>query len=362
MRRRLRALVRVGIARRDGSGGGSRRDQGSPRRRVLLREQAAQRHVEVVGVGEVGVAIGERVARRLEEVVLRLLARHRREVVTLEDVQRLTDRGAAARRRAHRPHVEPAVVDVGRSPLGRRVGVQVAHRDHTGPPDVVRGRADRWILNGLDQRVGDLPTVEPLRTEMRDPLVRRRELGVREDRADVARRAVGVEEERSAGRDVVEPVAVRLHLVEPHLVDHVAVAGDVDGGRQDLLQRHRAELLQRLLPGLDRAGDADGETAVAGAVEGQRRAVLPERRRVHRGRGRLAAVDRRDPAAGGSHDHEAAAADATGEGLGDAEDGGRGDSRVDGVATLPQDVDGNLCGDPLHRRGRSAGADSRGWA
>ena len=136
---------------------------------------------------------------------------------------------------------------------------------------MVRGRTHDRLLNGVDDRIPDDAAVEALRAEVRDALVRLRKRRVREHRADVPWRSVRVEEERGARRDVVEPVAVRVHLVEPDLVDEVAVARDVDRRLEGLVQRHRPELLERLLPGLDRAGHADREPAVAGVVEGQRR-------------------------------------------------------------------------------------------
>ena len=84
----------------------------------LLREQAAQRDVEEVRVGEVGVAVGERVAGRLEEVgAAPPRAVMPAEVVALEDVERLADGRAAARRRPHPVDVEPAVGHVGRRAL-----------------------------------------------------------------------------------------------------------------------------------------------------------------------------------------------------------------------------------------------------
>ena len=89
-------------------------DQRAPLGREAVRQQAAQRHVEVVRVGEVGVAVGERVARRLEEVVQRPRAVARRQRQALEDVQRLADGRAAARRRAHAPDVEALVADARR--------------------------------------------------------------------------------------------------------------------------------------------------------------------------------------------------------------------------------------------------------
>ena len=221
-------------------------------------------------------------------------------------------------------------------------------------------RADDRVLNGLDERVSDRSAVEPLRAEMRDALVRLGERGIREHGPDVSRSSVRIEEQRRARRDVVEPVAIRVHLVEPHLVDDVSVARDVNRRREDLGQRHRAVLLERVGPRLHRAGHADRETAVARVVEGQGASVFPERRRMHRHRRRLPSVDRRDPAAGGADDHEAAAADSARERLGDAQDGRRRDRGVHGVPAAAEDADRGLGRELLHRRGSAAGTDCGG--
>ena len=76
-----------------------------------VREQLLQRHVDVIGIADVGVAVGVRERARLEVVVQRLRAVEAGEVELLEDVQRLADRRAAARGRRHAVDVEPAVVD-----------------------------------------------------------------------------------------------------------------------------------------------------------------------------------------------------------------------------------------------------------
>ena len=252
-------------------------DQRPTRRREPVREQPAQRHVDVVLVAEERAAVGERVPGRLEEEVQLPLACLRRERVALEDVQRLADGRAAARGRAHPVDVESAVRHPRRRPLRCLIRVQVAHRHQPGSPDVVRGRGHRRPLHGLDDRVRDRTAVEALGAEVRDPRVRVREVGVAEDRADVLRRPVGVEEERGRRRDVVEEVHVSLRLREEGRVDHEPVARDPDRGRERLRERDRAVAVERVGPAGDRARHADGEPAVAGGSERQWRPVLPER-------------------------------------------------------------------------------------
>ena len=76
---------------------------------------------------------------------------------------------------------------------------------------------------------------------------------------------------------------------------------------------------------------------------------------VHRLRRALAMVERRDPLLRGVvGDHEAAAADAAGERLGDAEHGRRRDRRVGRVAAAAQRVDRGLRREPVDGRGGAA--------
>ena len=184
-------------------------DQASPLGGECVGDQTVQRHVEEVRVGKVRVPVGEGEPRSLEEEVERPRAIGRVEGEALEDVQRLADGRASARRRAHPVDVEPAVAHSYRLALGRGVPPDVAHLHHAGAPDVVRVGGDRRILDRLDHRGGDRATVEALGAEVRDPLVRPSHVGVAEHRADVARSAVRIEVDRRGRRDVVEEVDVR---------------------------------------------------------------------------------------------------------------------------------------------------------
>ena len=145
------------------------------------------------------------------------------------------------------------------------------------------------------------------------------------------------------------------------LVDHEAFARDPDRGLQRLRERDRPVAVERLGPAGDRAGDADGEAAVAGRREGERRPVLPERVGAHRRRTGLAVVDRGDRAAGGPEQQEAATADSARERLGDAEHRGGGDRGVDGVAAAAKRVDRRLGRERLHGGGGAARAGCRRW-
>ena len=85
---------------------------------------------------------------------------------------------------------------------------------------------------------------------MGDPPVRAGEIGIAEHGADVARSAVGIEEQAGGGRQIVEEVDVGLGLVEEGLVDHEPLGGDPDRRCEHLGQRHRAVALERLGPAL----------------------------------------------------------------------------------------------------------------
>ena len=278
-------------------------------------------------------------------------------LVALEDVQRLADGRAAAGRRAHAPHVEAPVVDARGRALDRAIGGEVALLHQAGPPDVVGGRRDRRVLRGVRDRTRQRAAVERVRPEAGEVLVRPRQVGVAQGRADVARRAVGVEVDRGRRRDVVEVVHVALGLVEERLVDDEALAGDPGPGLERLAQRLVAVAVERELPASHGAGDAGGKAAEARVVERQRHAVDHERVGPHRrGRG-LAAVDRRDLPVLGADDHEPAAADARRERLGHAQHAGRRDRRIDRVAALAQHVDRGLRGQQVDRRRGPTAAD-----
>ena len=82
----------TGLVRR-----GRRVDLAGPLGGELVGEQVARAGRRPGGVADVLAPVGERERARLEVVVQRLGPRQRREVVALEDVQRLADGGAAAR-------------------------------------------------------------------------------------------------------------------------------------------------------------------------------------------------------------------------------------------------------------------------
>ena len=322
---------------------------------VLVGEQTRQRHVEEVGVGEERVAVGEGKARSLQEQVKRARSIGVVEIrITLEDVERLAHRRAAARWRAHAPDVEPAVADPRGPALESLVALDVLRGHQAGPPGVVCIRRRRRVLRGVGHRPGELAAVEAARSAVGDQAVGAREVAVDKRVALVARGAVVVEVELGAGWDVVEPVDVRNDLRDERGVDGEAVARDLDARPQRPPKRPAPVAAQGALPAGNRARHARGQAAVAGLVEGQRGPVLDERVGLHRARRLLAGVDRRDLAAGGSDHHEAAAPDAARERLGHAEHGGGRDGRVHGVAAAPEHTDGGLGAERVDGRGGPA--------
>ena len=177
---RRRAVERQRIAGRDGAGRCSVGDQVPACRCELLRQETAQRHFDEVRIAEVCTAVGECIARRFEVQVERVLAREGRERIALEDVQRLPDRRAAARRRAHAEDVEPAVADVCRRTLRCGVRREVGGRHDAGPEGVVRVRRDLRMRRCVHDRTGERTAVERVRATLRQQVVRLREVGIAE--------------------------------------------------------------------------------------------------------------------------------------------------------------------------------------
>ena len=204
----------------------ARRSRGEAR-----REQAAQRHVEEGRVGQERVAVREREARRLEEQVQRARPVGAEVGIALEDVERLADRRAAARRRAHAPDVEAAVANVGGPALEGVVGGDVASWS-AGP-----GR-QAWSASGAigGRRAASTIAGRGRRVEAR--ALRRRRSGGRcgRGRGCAARRRRRAACRRRRGRarrrgDVVEPGDVLLGLRHERVVDGEAAPATLMPGR-----------------------------------------------------------------------------------------------------------------------------------
>ena len=163
-----RAAVAARYRRVDGAVGDRAR---GARRRTAARAGSASGTLTNAGSPEVLAAVGERVARRLEEAVQRLRAVGAERLVALEDVQRLTDGRAAAGRRAHAPHLEALVVDLGRLALDRAVLGEVLLGDQALAPHVVGVAAIGGCLRRVGDRLGQRAAVERVGAVAPDVLV-----------------------------------------------------------------------------------------------------------------------------------------------------------------------------------------------
>ncbi len=340
-----------------------------------LREQLAGRHVLGGRITDPAAAVGEGDPGGLDEAVQVLRLGELGEVGAFEDVERLADRGAAGGGGRHAVDVQAPVADPGGVlPLGavraQVPGGQVAGPDRAGGRGVHRGCAD-----GADDVVGDGAPVEGAGSLAGEFGIGVGEVRVLEGGADDRQGAARQEELRGV-REVPEPGFVELGLCPEGGVHREAVAGQFLGGPQELAQRAAAPGVEGALPGGGGAGDTDAEAAGLALGEGDRLAVLLEQGGRGRGRGGLPAVDGVHPAgAGVVVDEVAAASDPGRVGLGDAERGGGGDGRVDGVAAGAQHGDpgcrgvGVDAGDGsavaggdgyLRRRGGGRGGGGRG--
>ena len=229
---------------------------------------------------------------------------------------------------------------------------------------MVGGRRERRVVGGVLDRLADRAAVErAVDAVAPEQLVGLREVRVLDRRADVARRAVGVEIDRRRRRDVVEVRRVRRRLVEEGLVDREALARDVGAIGDGLAQRVGAVAAQDVLPQRRGAGHADAQAAVAVDRElrvGRWCAVDEERVRLDGLRRGLTRVQRRDLAGAAVADrHEAAATDAAAVRLDDAEHARGRDRRVEGVAAPGEDVGRGPRRERIDARRRSAGSRRR---
>ena len=232
------------------------------------------------------------------------------------------------------------------------------------------------FLFSATMRLAMSPCVDGVGAARLDEPERVREVLVDDRVADLGREPVpGVD-----GEAVLEPgelaEVVLDDLREVHRHGHPAF-GPVDGGLNHLgaAQLLRPVMVQRVEQALHLAGHRRGQAAFdRGIADGA--APLIELVHVRRGgsRGSRAEVDdHRFLHAGQLDDHEAAAADARGVRLEDAQRETRGDGGVDGVAAHLQDLDAGLRRlglwprrrrrwRRLHRAHRGSGASGRGCA
>ncbi len=317
-----------------------------------------QGHVDVAGVADPAVAVGEGQPGRLQVVEQGLGAGLRPQVVALQDVEGLADGGAAAGRRAHAVDLVAAVADPGRGPLQGPVGGQVVGGHQPGPDVQGRGGVDRRVLDGPGDRLGDPAPVERTGAVAGQQPVGAGQVGVAQHRPDRRGRPAG-QEQLGGRREGGEAGGVAGRLVVEGLVDHEAALGHPDGRPEELAQGPGAVVAQRPLPGGQGARHPDPEAAGDPLGGRDRRAGgrVDEAVLAEGGRGGLAAVDGDHPAlAGQVDDHEPAAADAGRVGLGDPQGGGGRDRGVDGVAAVAQHLEAGRRGVQVDGGDRPAGA------
>ena len=251
------------------------------------------------------------------------------EVVSLEHVQHLDERGSSAAGRGHAVDVVAAIGPAHRLAAYRPVGGEVRARDEAA--------ARLHLL--LDERRG-LALVEPGRSAVGDALQRPRQLGLFEHVAHLVGHAAAAELRDGGG--------VLLHLRQDFLQragqavgDHDAVAGERDRRRK---KPAPGQLAVRL-PGHVQPGhgprDADRQMAVVVPVLVVD-AVFQEHRRAGAGGRRLPEVVRHGRTRRRPVEEEAAPADIAGGGMGHREREGGGHRGVDRVAAVPERLDPHL--------------------
>jgi hypothetical protein len=188
--------------------------------------------VDELRIADVAVAVGEGEPSGLEVAVERQRAIGRRHFKAFEDVERLADRRAAARRRPHPVNVEAAVGDMrGRTPQRLVVG-EVARRHHARPDREARIRVwrDRRMIDRLHKRGADRATVENPGSAAGDQLVGVGEVRVADDRPDRGRLALRRQVEAAARGEDPQARHVLLGLVVVGLVDDEALTREHDPG------------------------------------------------------------------------------------------------------------------------------------
>ena len=364
--RLLRALRRAGpvgrnrVARRHRRGECRVTDQAAPGRGERRVEQPGQRHADVAGVADVGVAVGVGQARRLQVVEQGGHPGLGGQVVPAQDVQRLAHGGPAARRRRHAVDVQAPVAHAGRRPHLGLVGTQVAGGHDAGQLDHGLAGGQHRMVVGLDDGLAEGPVIQIGRAVAGQQPVGLGQVGIAEQGTDRQRVAVLGQQQRAAGRVGAQFGQARLGELDEVLVDPEPALGHPDGRLEVGGQALAPVQADRLGPGGHHRGHARGQRLIRGVVVVERLARLrveEHRRRARRG-AVLAAVDGHDLVRPGQVDHhEAAAAGPRDERDGHAERAGRRHRGVDCVAAVLEHVDARLAGAHVHGGDRAPRAD-----
>ena len=281
------------------------------------------------------------------------LKAHGLQVELFADVEDLVGR-QALRIGRQAEHLDTAITGLDRlDPFGA-VGGQVG----AGQP-----AADALEI-GLDP-VGDRPVIEGGAAALCDQPQGAAQMGIGEHLPDPG---------RAAGRGVdgpavvvllddrgrpVEAGHVALKVIRDDLRHRHARLAQLGDGQQHVLPRQLAVALVRAPPGVNRAGDVDGDRAVSGqiAVHGPR----PRRLQRQAARAVARAVEADDLSLFRVPQHaEGVAADAVRGRLQEPQGRIDGDGRVDGRAAAPQGVDADQGGRRMGRRRRPVRAPDGG--
>ncbi len=224
-------------------------------------------------IAEISVAIGERATLGFGEVVHRVdrTVTPLGERIRLDDLRDLAQRRAAGTRRAGGKNRVAVVVALDRRvPLHAVVGEILQREDAAvGPAGLDHGVRDRTLvervgaaLGDLFQRVRQLRLHQALTGDERFALMEKNGCDVR---------VLG---------EVVDAVVENVHIA---LLEHVALARELDRGRDHLLQRQRAVFFERLVQSHHCAGHADAEIRIGAAIRDDVAVgVLEHRRRRFR--------------------------------------------------------------------------------
>src|SRR3990172_5416799 len=257
---------------------------------------------------------------------------HRPQVVSLEGVEHLEERDPAPARGRHGEDLVPAVRPAQRGPPLGAGGAQGLACDETAVG-----------LHLLLEEPRDPALVKPGGALLCDSLQRPREVPLPEQIAHL----VGV----APARELGEGGGVRPHLRQrltqragEAVGDHESLAGEGDGGSEELLPRKAAVLLPREMETGDAAGDPDREVARVVTIGGVGAVTEGHGRAGARG-GRLGEVvdDRLAPRR--AVEEEAAPADvARGRPDDRQREGGR-HRGIDRVSARPEHLDAHLGGE-----------------
>ena len=258
------------------------------------------------------------------------------QVAAFEDVQGLTDRRAAGRRRCHAGNGQPAVVDQRGCPEQGAVAVQVGLAHQAGPDETRGARDDRRLLHRRDDVLAKPSLVEIVRSARAQQGVGARQVPVAQHRAHLGWGTARKEQLPSAG-ERGKAFGVGRSLLAEGLVDDESPIGEPSRRAQGLPEVDRPPTIQRQRPGGWRPWNADGQPTGDCLGEGNRLAVLDEGVRSHSRRRGFPPIDRADPAGAGVVVHEEpTTADSGAVGLGDAQGSRSGDGGIDRVATALQ--------------------------